>query len=94
MRKRDAISGIGGIGRFARLQLFQEFFGIIDLTGADEQADDLAHRFFLSLRAQIERDLLWIDQISQRDRHEELLDSAPVIQLIDQPWQLKIADQL
>src|SRR6266446_5939083 len=91
MRKRDAISGIGGIGRFARLQLFQEFFGIIDLTGADEQADDLADRFFLGLRAQIERNLLWIDQISQRDRHEELLDSAPVIQLIDQPWQLKTA---
>jgi hypothetical protein len=45
-------------------------------------------------RAKIERDLLWIDQIGQSDGHEELLDSAPVIQLIDQPWQLKTAHQL
>ncbi len=94
MRKGDAIGGISGIGRFSRAQLLYKLLRIVDLIGGHKQADDLAQRFFLGLRAQIERDLLGIDQISQRDRHEELLDSAPVIQLIDQPWQLKTADQL
>ena len=70
MRKRDAVGGIGGICAFARLQLFQEFLRIVDLTRVDEQIDDLAHGFGLGLGAKIKRDLLWIDQIGQGDGHE------------------------
>src|SRR6266446_1682184 len=64
---------------------------MVDLAGSNEQFDDLVHCFHLGLRVKIQRNLLRIDEIGQGDGHEELLDSAPVIQLIDQPWQLKTA---
>src|SRR5712691_8099298 len=83
VRKRDAVSGVSGICQFPLLQLLQKPFGIVDLIGSDKQIDDFADRFCLGARAKTERDLFWIDQFGQGNSHEEMLDSVPVIRLIE-----------
>jgi hypothetical protein len=74
---------------FALLKLVQKSLGALDLTSSGQQIDNLAHCLSLGAGSQVERDLLWIDEVGQGDGHQEMLDSAAVIQLIDQLWQLK-----
>ena len=81
-----------GIRTLASEHLFKKNFRLSDLLVSREKLDEFANCVFLRPRPQFEVDMFFIKQVGEQNRHEEdLLDSLgkAVIQLTDQPWQLK-----
>src|SRR5262245_56128694 len=78
--------------------LFKKSFGFVDFPAADvgcEHVHDFTNRIRRFSRAQSEDNLLFVEEICERDRHggrRDLLDyeANAVIQLNRRLWQLKI----
>jgi hypothetical protein len=92
MRKSNPVLNYAGIRTLASENLFQKNFRFPNLLVGGEKSDELTNCVPLRPRAQFEIDMFFIKQVGEQNRHEEdLLDSLgkAVIQLTEQPWQLK-----
>src|SRR5947209_7603703 len=84
----------GWIGLLPRQHLLEEFCRLADALVHFEQANQFTESDLEAAGGEIEIDVFFVQQIDERERHsEDLLDSArkAVIQLRQQPWQLKIS---
>jgi hypothetical protein len=92
MRKSNPVLNYARIGTLASEHLFQKHFRFPNLLVGREKSDELTNCVFLRPRTQFEIDMFFIKQVGEQNWHEEdLLDSLgkAVIQLTEQPWQLK-----
>ena len=74
MWKCDALLHRAGVCLLAREHRVEKFFGMVDLPIPGQQLDDLAQDVRLFPWAQLERDIFFIEKISQRDSHERQRD--------------------